>query len=317
MMKRIMAIFFIIICFTVYSEENNKMKIAYSKNGEIHYDFIGKEKAAPLTTGHSDMKPSITTTGDKIVFFRALDTTRPVQFWKTAICIINTDGTGFKQITSGKFTDYNPTWSRDGKDKIIFSRYDGAADKCYVYMSGIDSKPGEEVLISDPRNSEYAYSCLKDGRILVSSSRDTSSGVYFLLTPKKRGFARYDLVKFKFNLEGFMDRATFNQTETGIAYEYKKGWKSFVYTDKTIVVADFDLKKLTISNPKPISAESRPGVITIYPRWTKDGNYIIYHSDRSGRKQLYLYSIADKTTKKISLDENSDYEFPCGDDSPK
>ena len=114
-----------------------------------------------------------------------------------------------------------------------------------------------------------------------------------------------------------MDRASFSQDQTKITYEYKKSWSSFEYTGKKIVIADFNLATLTISNPQIISSEKKSDIITIYPRWTKDGNCIIYHSNRSGKKQLYLYSLINHTTKKISLDENADYEFPCGDGAPK
>ena len=63
---------------------------------------LGKPDQKPLTTGHWDFKPSWSKTGDKLVFFRRYVTAPDVWNWKTAICIINADGTGLHQITDAK-----------------------------------------------------------------------------------------------------------------------------------------------------------------------------------------------------------------------
>ena len=50
--------------------------------------------------------------GDKLVFFRRYVTAPEVWNWKTAICIINANGTGFHQITDAKKTNFNQTWDK-------------------------------------------------------------------------------------------------------------------------------------------------------------------------------------------------------------
>ena len=88
---------------------------AYFKDGEIHVNVLGEPEGKPLTTGHWDFKPSWSKTGDKLVFFRRVQNHPQVGMWKTAICIINADGTGFHQITDATQTNFNQTWTRDGK----------------------------------------------------------------------------------------------------------------------------------------------------------------------------------------------------------
>ena len=89
---------------------------SYFVNGEIHVNTYGTPEGKPLTTGHSDFKPSWSKTGDMLVFFRRLKNDPVVTNWKTAICIINVDGTGFQQLTDGTHTDFNQTWTRDGSE---------------------------------------------------------------------------------------------------------------------------------------------------------------------------------------------------------
>ena len=42
--------------------------------------------------------------------------------WKSAIFIINVDGTGFHQLSDGTRTDFNPTWTRDGLNTPVWNR---------------------------------------------------------------------------------------------------------------------------------------------------------------------------------------------------
>lgn len=74
----------------------------------------------PLTTGHGDNKPSWSKTGDRLVFFRSVKEASP---WRTAICVIKTDGTGFNKLTDGTHSDMNPTWTRDGANLVVFNRH--------------------------------------------------------------------------------------------------------------------------------------------------------------------------------------------------
>jgi len=92
-----------------YGDASSTHRISYYKNGEIHVNQLGQPDKKPLTTGYWDFKPSWSKTGDKLVFFRRYVNAPEVWNWKTAICIINADGTGFHQITDAKKTNFNQT----------------------------------------------------------------------------------------------------------------------------------------------------------------------------------------------------------------
>ena len=97
-------------------------RASYFKNGEIHVNVLGTPETKPLTSGHWDFKPSWSRTDDRLVFFRRLKDDPDVNNWITALCIINTDGTGFHQLSDGTFTDFNPTWTRDGTNTPVWNR---------------------------------------------------------------------------------------------------------------------------------------------------------------------------------------------------
>ena len=290
----------------------------YSVGGQLHVNTFGTPEQQPITSGHRDMKASWSKTGDKIVFFRVTRLALKIARWKTAICVINSDGTGFRALTDGSHSDFNPTWTRDGKNRIVFSRYHSREKRSEIYVTTADAARGDEQRVSDPAHSEYAFSCLQDGRIFVLSRRENAGEQYFLLTPGKDGEGTYEPVRFKFPLEGALRRLSVSPSDTKITYEYCKSWQSFKYTGKTLYIADFDAKTLSVSNAVPITDTSPDSdTITIYPRWTRDESAVVYHSDISGKSQLYMYRLRDRSTIKVSTNPEVNYRYPCGAAAPK
>jgi hypothetical protein len=105
---------------TAGAEEGHRS--SYYKNGEIHVNVLGTPEEEPLTSGHWDFKPSWSKTGDMLVFFRRLVNHKEVGKWKTAIHVINVDGTGLHPLSDGTHTDFNQTWTRDGTNTPIWNR---------------------------------------------------------------------------------------------------------------------------------------------------------------------------------------------------
>ncbi len=324
MYKIKILIFVIIVCLCTACKPEKiniadlNLKGAYIVNDELYVNTFGLPEEKPLTKDYYDFKPSWSKTGNKIVFFRGFDISTPLPNWKTAICIINTDGSGFKQLTEGSYLDCNPTWSRDGSNTIVFSRWVKNDYVFKIYFTATESEPGDEVPVSDPNAIEFAYSCLMDGRIFISSTRDIIKGGYYLFTAQPGGIGKYELIHFEFNLEGPLDRVSISPSETKITYEYIKDWTPFEYEGKTIYIADFNKNMLTVSNPKAITTTTPdPHTMTLYPRWSSDESAVIYHCDKSGYNQLYMYVLADESTHKVSTNSSAHYQYACGETTPK
>ena len=285
---------------------------SYFVNGEIHVNMYGTPEGRPLTSGHQDFKPSWSKTGDMLVFFRRLKNDPVTVNWKTAICIINVDGTGFHQLTDGTHTDFNQTWTRDGTNTPIWNRKNPATGGFYVMKSKVGAKPGQEVALTDKGHHSWAYTCLKDGRILVQSAHPKQGHGYYLMTPNVGGEPRFERIDCELAKKGLLDRVSISPSEKKVCFEYQTGF-TYKDTGRTLYIADFDGKKPSITNAKPFANEEGTNRWFAYPRWTKDETAIVYHASPS----LYLYTLKDGATRKVSTNPDADYRYPHCEATPK
>jgi Tol biopolymer transport system component len=290
-------------------------RISYYCNGEIHVNEVGKPEGKPLTTGHWDFKPSWSKTGDMLVCFRRLKDDPEVVNWKTAIFIIKTDGSGFHTLSDGTHTDFNPTWTREGKNTPIWNRRNDETGGFIVMQSKVDGKPGEETALTDEDIHTWAHSCLKDGRILVSSWHPTKGYGVFLLSRKEGGKPLYDQVQCELVPQGELHRASISPSEKRICFEYLKGHK-FQEPGHTLYIADFDAQQRTITNPKAFANADGKPIWFAYPRWIDGESAVIYHSTGTGKGQLYVYELQDGSTKRVSTNPEADYRYPHGEAAP-
>lgn len=298
-------------CFCASAAEKGH-RASYYKDGEIHVNVLGTPEGEPITTGHWDFKPSWSKTGDKLVFFRRLVNDKDVSKWKTAMCIINADGTGFHQITDGTHTDFNQTWTRDGNNTPIWNRKHPTQNSYQVMAGRIGGKPGEEIALTDKSYHTWAFTCLMDGRILVGSTPPGRKRGYYLMTPNPGGKPKFERIQCELDQTGVLARVSLSPDETKVCFEYQKGFKHSM-PGRTLYLADFDSKTRAMTNFKPIANEERKNVWFAYPRWTRDASEIVYHA---GRK-LFLYKLADGSTRKVSTDDKADYRYPHGEATPK
>ncbi len=269
-----------------------------------------------ITDGHRDHKPVWSKQGDMITFFRATGPTdfKPFNEYRTHICVIKSDGSGFKKLTDAENPNVNPTWTRDGSNKIIFNRLSkDLFGNCKIFLMAADAQMNDTRLISNPNNFEWAESGLKDGRIFIFRINGTQS--YFLLDPENR---KYYPVKRPNNFP--THKLSLSLSETRITYMKHLDGDLKTYEDAVIAYADFDPENLEVKNERVISAEDS-GYIDMYPRWSADERYIIYSSSRGtghmwGMRQ-YMYDIGTGKTHLISDDTFLTDMYPCFEDLPK
>ena len=292
------------------------LRCSYYMNGKIYVNVLGTPEGKPITAppvrGQEDFKPSWSKTGDMLVFFRRVKNDRVVVNWKTAICVINVDGTGFHQLSDGTHTDFNQTWTRDGKNTPIWNRRTTTGG-FVVMASKVGARPGQEFPLTDPRYHNWAYTCLEDGRILVQCAHPKQGWGYFLMTPKTGGQSRYERIDCAgLARKGLLDRISLSPSEDKVCFEHQIGHRHNPI-GRTLYVADLDAKKLAITNPKPFANLQRKPEWFAYPRWTKGEKAIVYHASRS----LYLYTLKDGSTVRVSTNPRADYRYPHGERMPK
>lgn len=291
---------------------NTDYRGSYFVNGEIHVNTYGMPEGKPLTTGYQDFKPSWSKTGNMLVFFRRLKNDPVVTNWKTAICIINVDGTGFHKLTNGTYTDFNQTWTRDGTNTPIWNRKHPEKVSFYVMKSKVGAKPDQEVALTDKRYHTWAYTCLKDGRILVQSTHPKQGWGYYLMTPNVGGEPKYERIDCELAKKGLLDRVSVSPSETKVCFEYQTGFR-YKDTGRMLYIADFDSQNRTVTNAKPFANEEGANRWFAYPRWTKDETAIVYHASPS----LFLYTLKDGSTRKVSTNDSADYRYPHCEAAPK
>ena len=285
---------------------------SYYVDGEIHVGTYGTPEGEPLTSGHHDFKPSWSKTGDMLVFFRRLRNDPVVTNWKTAIHVINVDGTGLHALSDGTHTDFNQTWTRDGTNTPIWNRKHPDKVSFYVMASKVGNEPGQEISLTDKSYHTWAYSCLTDGRILVQCAHPKQGWGYFLMTPNPGGEPSFERIACAMAKTGILDRVSLSPNETRVCFEFQRGFKRRV-PGRTLYLADFDAKSRKITNAKPFANEDEKPIWFAYPRWSKDESSIVYHA---GGK-LYLYKLEDGSTQKVSTNDRADYRYPHMEKAPK
>ena len=154
--------------FREAAEGDRSHRSAYFKNGEIHVNILGTPEGKPLTTGHWDFKPSWSKTNDKLVFFRRVKNHPQVGMWKTAICIINADGTGFTRLRMPS----TPTSTRLGL-VTARTRLSGIEKTKWRRLPRHGGKDWREARRGDRSYQPeipHVGTCMTDGRILVNHS---------------------------------------------------------------------------------------------------------------------------------------------------
>ena len=244
-----------------------------------------------VTSSGADHKPSWSADGKRFTFFRALHYGSGFEHWRTKIGVVNADGTGEKLLTSGQYPDFNPTWMRDSSNRIVFNRYLGGSTwKNQVFITTPDARPGQEVLISDPRYSyfEWANSTLRDGRVFVDRIDNIPNRTSYLLTPDPGGKGKYE--KLSRPTSNAWHKLSMSPSETKVTYMLDHDGWVHTYEDAVIASAEFDVAKKRIFNQKIIT-ERHTGYIDEYPRWTADEKFILFDSNRSGKYEVYAYSL--------------------------
>ena len=133
-------------------------KLAYAACGQANknvcgifvFDMKTRESKQITTDGGGD--PQWSPNSDRIVY----------QAGNPNVFIVNADGTGRKQLTSGKSNDGQPTWSSDGN--FIFWRSDQDGKGWAIYVMRADGSD-KRLLINTvpPDNTRWGYESLSAG----------------------------------------------------------------------------------------------------------------------------------------------------------
>jgi hypothetical protein len=299
-----------------------------SDNLQIAIDGAGQPRQYLSYMG--DLNPSWAKTGSMIVYFHGLYYGNTFDQWKTAICVIHADGSQPTVLTSGQYADFDPTWTRDGTNRIIFNRYavrGNTSNDIYLvsppnalsHMISAQGAVGSEVMVSSGYGYEHAYSGLKDGRILmdrISWASGHPLDTSYLLTPKPNGDPTYEQITRPVPENQVWQQLSVSPSETKVVYMLDGTDDMVTKNQNVLYYADFDVKTRTVSHPVAITTLD-PSQISEDPAWNADESTIIYDSNRSGVYQVYAYHLANHTTTLLSDNPLTGFQSAVFENVPK
>lgn len=250
---------------------------------------------------YNDYKPVLSPDGTRIAFFRAYSKGDDFFLWNTAICVMNADGSDLRELTGHEFMNTEPYWTRDGTDRITWSRMIHRTEGqqgTYVYWTASDASPGDEEQIS-ATGLEWSNSNLQDGRVFVL--RD---GGYHLMTPDPSGTPSYDLISYP-DTYHYLHKGTISNDETRIAYMKSELGDTDHYRPAEIVYADFDASIPAITNEVvfvPKGASKFSWYVSISP----DNQLLLYAEDGA----IMLHDVVAGATMQISTRSEVYYAYP-------
>ena len=132
------------------------------------------------------------------------------------------------------------------------------------------------------------------------------------MTPHPGGQPNFQRIECELATRGILDRISISPSETKVCFEYQKGYE-YKDSGRTLYIADFDAKKPSITHAKAFANAEGANRWFAYPRWTKDEKAIVYHASPS----LYMYTLEDESTVKVSTEDGADYRYPHCEATPK
>jgi hypothetical protein len=252
---------------------------------------------------YNDYKPVISPDGTKIAFFRAYSEGGDFFLWNTSICVMNADGTDLRELTDHEFMNTEPYWTRDGSNRITWSRMIHSSEGTrgtYPYLTASDGQPGDEQQISET-NWEWSNSSLKDGRVFVQRF---GANAYFLMTPDPGGTPVYEKISYPDSYH-YLHKLSISNDETMIAYMKKIDPSGDDYLGSEIVYADFDASIPAITNEVAFVPKDK-SKFSWYVSISPDNKYLIYAENR----KIMQHNVAAGATRQLSTLSDVEYRYP-------
>jgi Tol biopolymer transport system component len=145
-----------------------------------------KQSPRPLTSNPTDEAPSFSANGRLVVFSSITEPLGVVT--GRHIFVVNVDGSGLRQLTTGPSFDSNPAFSPGGK-RVVFER-DPGAGKSHIFAVDVDDGGLQQLTNGSFNDSEPVYTP-NGKRIVFVSDRDhdvkTDRSDIFAMAPSGAG----------------------------------------------------------------------------------------------------------------------------------
>ena len=194
-------------------------------------------------------------------------------------------------IAENNSTDWNPIWSPDGKFLYFVSDRSGSMG---CWRVAIDEKTGEQLaepeFVSTPSKYSRHLAFSRDGKTLAYVSYDSQSNLQSVA---------FDPLTLK--VSGETNWITRGDKETG-SPDLSPNGEMFVVRQPARTQEDlavFDKSGANLRNLMNDKFRER------LPRWSPDGKKIAFHSDRSGKYQIWTINPDGSNLEQITFTEKT------------
>ncbi|MGJ3238112.1 MAG: hypothetical protein ACFE0Q_05345 [Anaerolineae bacterium] len=182
------------------------------------------------------------------------------------IFMINSDGTGERQLTDNNFTDWGPTFAPD-QSYIGFHSDREGYDAIYLMSSHCYS--GAYRVTPEGRYARYP-SFSPDGTLMAFEMH--------------MGDDNWDIHVMSL-LDGSIRRMTFNEQVDGGASFSPDGTHIAYHSTQN---GYYDIYMMTLDGRNTQRLTHNTETMDVWPEWSPDGQEIIFHSERDGNSEIYI-----------------------------
>lgn len=260
---------------TAYTVPNSSLFVIDVKTGE-------KKK---LETGDDAIMPNWSPNGQRIAFWS-------VPGGKLGeIATIPATGGEPVMITSNDASDWNPVWSPDGKFLYFASDRKGNMSFWRIAIDEKTGKPlGEPEYVPTPSKYCRHITFSRDGKLLGYVRYESQSNLQSIA---------FDPQSMKAGKETFW--ITRGDKEVGNP-DLSPNGEHFVVRFPTRTQEDLAIIEKNSDNPRILMNDKFRERI---PRWSPDGKKIAFHSDRSGKYQIWTINPDGSNLEQITFSEKT------------
>jgi Tol biopolymer transport system component len=229
--------------------------------------------------------------GQRIVFNGRLSTDK-----HDAIYQVNSDGTGLVRLFCGDSPVFDPSFSPDGS-AVCFNagpsvyEYDQAQDRTRCIVADAVENQGAPVYAWDSR------------KLLYCSPR----GLALVLRAARPGVPKADTLPPVVPASPVLQAVTANPDDRQPAYSTDGRLLAYVSPDSNRLPT---IRLMPAESARGVPIQAPPGSFA-HPKWSPDGQFLIYDKALGKRRTLYLYDRRTRTETRLTDDKLATSSSPA------